>query len=101
MQRFSSSCGGVYSFGALRVCLCPETNGLSLEQADRMMEEVSPRNNAKWVPQSTYTEDLGMEKFLMVRINSMSKSGVSFEGVQVRRISTTVYEDTYRSYIFQ
>jgi hypothetical protein len=33
----------------------PETKGLSLEQVDRMMEEVSPRNIVKWVPHNTYT----------------------------------------------
>jgi hypothetical protein len=33
----------------------PETKGLSLEQVDRTMEEVSPRNIVKWVPHNTYT----------------------------------------------
>lgn len=32
----------------------PETKGLSLEQVDRMLEDVSPLNSAKWVPRSTY-----------------------------------------------
>ncbi|KAF1835653.1 general substrate transporter [Decorospora gaudefroyi] len=30
--------------------LVPETKGLSLEQVDRMLEETTPRNSAKWVP---------------------------------------------------
>jgi sugar porter (SP) family MFS transporter len=34
----------------------PETKGLSLEQVDRMLEETTPRNSAKWVPHSTYAE---------------------------------------------
>jgi hypothetical protein len=27
-----------------------------------MMEKVNPRHSAKWVPHSTYAEELGMEK---------------------------------------
>jgi len=34
--------------------LIPETKGLSLEQVDRMMEETTPRNSAKWVPHETF-----------------------------------------------
>lgn len=38
-----------------------ETKGLTLEQVDRMMEEVrSPRKSAGWRPHSTYAADLGM-----------------------------------------
>lgn len=38
----------------------PETKGLSLEQVDRMLEEVTPRQSAKWVPHSTYADaDIG------------------------------------------
>jgi len=37
-----------------------ETKGLSLEQVDRMMEETTPRNSAKWVPHSTYAADMGV-----------------------------------------
>jgi len=33
----------------------PETKGLSLEQVDRMLEETTPRNSAKWVPRDTYS----------------------------------------------
>ncbi|KAG9247857.1 general substrate transporter, partial [Calycina marina] len=39
-----------------------ETKGLSLEQVDRMMEEVTPRHSAKWVPHSTFAEDMGYSK---------------------------------------
>jgi MFS family permease len=34
----------------------PETKGLSLEQVDRMLEETTPRNSAKWVPHTTYAD---------------------------------------------
>jgi hypothetical protein len=40
--------------------LVPETKGLTLEQVDRMMEESSPRNSAKWVPHSTFAADMGL-----------------------------------------
>ncbi|KAK2749561.1 hypothetical protein FQN55_003261 [Onygenales sp. PD_40] len=40
--------------------LVPETKGLTLEQVDRMMEETTPRTSAKWVPTSTFTQDMGM-----------------------------------------
>ncbi len=40
--------------------LVPETKGLSLEQCDRMLEESSPRNSAKWVPHSTFASDMGL-----------------------------------------
>ncbi|MCJ1410144.1 hypothetical protein MMC19_004229 [Ptychographa xylographoides] len=40
--------------------LVPETKGLSLEQVDRMMEETNARNSAKWVPHSTFAEDMGL-----------------------------------------
>lgn len=45
----------VYSY-----LLIPETKGLSLEQVDRMLEETTPRNSAKWVPHSTFAADLGL-----------------------------------------
>ena len=40
----------------------PETKGLSLEQIDRMMEECTPRQSAKWVPHSTYAQQIAMDK---------------------------------------
>jgi len=42
--------------------LIPETKGLTLEQVDRMMEEVSPRKSSKWVPTTTYAQDMGYTK---------------------------------------
>lgn len=42
--------------------LIPETKGLSLEQVDRMLEETTPRNSAKWVPHSTFAADMGLTK---------------------------------------
>jgi MFS transporter, SP family, sugar:H+ symporter len=49
-------------------CLCllfayfcvPETKGLSLEQVDHMLEETNPRTSAKWVPHSTYAQEMGL-----------------------------------------
>jgi hypothetical protein len=40
-----------------------ETKGLTLEQVDRMMEEVAnPIKSAKWKPHSTYAAELGINK---------------------------------------
>jgi hypothetical protein len=39
--------------------MVPETKGLSLEQVDRMLEETSPRNSAKWVPHNTFAASHG------------------------------------------
>lgn len=42
--------------------LIPETKGLTLEQVDRMLEETTPRTSAKWVPHSTFADDMGFTK---------------------------------------
>ena len=34
--------------------------GLSLEQVDKMMEEVSPRKSGKWTPHSTFASEMGL-----------------------------------------
>ncbi|KAJ9136438.1 High-affinity glucose transporter SNF3 [Pleurostoma richardsiae] len=39
--------------------LVPEMKGLSLEQVDQMMEEVSPRRSASWVPTTTFAAQAG------------------------------------------
>jgi sugar porter (SP) family MFS transporter len=39
--------------------LVPEMKGLSLEQVDRMLEETTPRNSAKWVPNTTFAAVMG------------------------------------------
>ena len=49
------ACAFVYAY-----FLIPETKGLSLEQVDRMMEETTPRNSAKWVPHSTFAAEMGL-----------------------------------------
>ena len=41
--------------------LVPETRGLSLEQVDKMMEEVSARKSAAFRPHSTYAGHMGMK----------------------------------------
>lgn len=43
------TCAFVYAY-----FLIPETKGLSLEQVDKMMEETSPRQSAKWRPHQTF-----------------------------------------------
>jgi hypothetical protein len=40
--------------------LVPETKGLTLEQIDKMFEESTPRTSAKWVPHSTFAQEMGM-----------------------------------------
>ncbi len=40
--------------------LVPETKGLSLEQVDKMLEEVIPRHSRKWVPHTTFASDMGL-----------------------------------------
>ncbi|KAI9281698.1 putative glucose transporter rco-3 [Umbelopsis sp. AD052] len=54
-----------FMWGSLCLCcliyayfLVPETKGLTLEQVDRMMEEVSPRKSAAWKPTTTYANEL-------------------------------------------
>ncbi|CAO3673513.1 unnamed protein product [Umbelopsis ramanniana] len=54
-----------FMWGSLCFCcliyayfLVPETKGLTLEQVDRMMEEVSPRKSAGWKPTTTYASEL-------------------------------------------
>lgn len=45
--------------------LVPELKGLSLEQADMCMAEVSPRQSAKWTPSHTFAAEMdhvGAEK---------------------------------------
>ena len=53
------TCALVYSY-----FLVPETKGLSLEQVDKMMEEVSPRNSAKWRPHTTFANSQGGGDYL-------------------------------------
>lgn len=40
----------------------PETKGLSLEQVDKMMEECAPRQSSKWVPHSTFAQEVDTYK---------------------------------------
>ncbi|OCK76241.1 monosaccharide transporter [Lepidopterella palustris CBS 459.81] len=37
-----------------------ETKGLTLEQVDRMMEETTPRTSSKWVPTTTFAQEMGL-----------------------------------------
>jgi len=47
----------------------PEMKGLTLEQVDKMMEEVTPPKSAAWVPHTTFAEE-------MRRINAAKAAGV-------------------------
>jgi SP family sugar:H+ symporter-like MFS transporter len=56
-----------FIWGSLCACcfvyayfLVPETKGLTLEQVDRMFEEVSPRQSAKWKPTTTFAQEMGV-----------------------------------------
>jgi len=40
----------------------PETKGLSLEQVDKMLEEVPARKSAAWRPHGTFAEEMGMKE---------------------------------------
>ena len=37
------------------------SQGLSLEQVDKMMEETNPRTSAKWRPRETYATAAGLK----------------------------------------
>jgi hypothetical protein len=58
-----------FVWGTLCTCACiyayflvPETKGLSLEQVDKMLEEVTPRQSAGWRPTTTFANEMGMTK---------------------------------------
>lgn len=38
--------------------IVPEMKGLSLEQVDKMLEEVSPRKSPAWIPTTTFAEEM-------------------------------------------
>lgn len=40
----------------------PETRGLTLEQVDKMMEEVTARRSAAWKPHDNFTQLTGLRK---------------------------------------
>ncbi|KAM5383840.1 hypothetical protein ACJZ2D_001829 [Fusarium nematophilum] len=53
------TCAFVYSY-----FLVPETKGLSLEQVDKMMEETTPRQSAKWKPHTTFAQTMGAGDYI-------------------------------------
>ncbi|PHH86447.1 hypothetical protein CDD83_10248 [Cordyceps sp. RAO-2017] len=53
------TCAFIYAY-----FLIPETKGLSLEQVDKMMEETTPRNSAKWKPTSTFATTIGAGEYM-------------------------------------
>ena len=38
------------------------TQGLSLEQVDKMMEETTPRTSSKWKPTTTFASEMGLKE---------------------------------------
>ncbi|KAG6026786.1 hypothetical protein E4U41_001170 [Claviceps citrina] len=53
------TCAYIYAY-----FLIPETKGLSLEQVDKMMEETTPRNSAKWKPTTTFAQSSGAGAYI-------------------------------------
>lgn len=39
----------------------PETKGLTLEQVDQMMEQVSPPESSTWKPTETFVHEMGYQ----------------------------------------
>lgn len=64
--------------------LVPETKGLSLEQVDRMLEEVTPRKSRSWVPHSTFAAEMGMAE--------KNGRGDEMEGVEVEHTNVAPKE---------
>ncbi|KAF2143099.1 uncharacterized protein K452DRAFT_248872 [Aplosporella prunicola CBS 121167] len=70
------TCAFVYSY-----FLVPETKGLSLEQVDKMMEETTPRNSAKWRPHGTFAAEVGLapgEKIVTEVVQDIEHKGSAF-----------------------
>jgi SP family sugar:H+ symporter-like MFS transporter len=51
----------------------PETKGLSLEQVDKMMNEVPARKSAGWVPHDTFAQEMGKDSAAIHEIVHESK----------------------------
>ncbi|RVX73571.1 hypothetical protein B0A52_02459 [Exophiala mesophila] len=51
-----SGCAYVYTY-----VLVPETQGLTLEQIDMMLENTIPRRSTKWIPTTTFVEQRGID----------------------------------------
>ncbi|KAH8783982.1 general substrate transporter [Hyaloscypha finlandica] len=63
--------------------LVPETKGLSLEQVDRMLEEVSPRHSRSWVPHSTFAAEMGLVEKGIPLGGPTAKQGDSAEETEI------------------
>lgn len=65
--------------------LVPETKGLSLEQVDKMMEEVTPRNSRGWVPHSTFASEMGLVEKGIPAPGLGGKAGDSAEETEIEQ----------------
>ena len=61
--------------------LVPETKGLSLEQVDNMLEETTPRTSARWVPHSTFAEEMNLAE---------KRLSIPYAGQEVEHANTNV-----------
>lgn len=63
----------------------PETKGLTLEQVDRMLEESTPMNSAKWIPRETFAHEMGLtsEKGAAVQSQNVKPEGAASKRMEV------------------
>ncbi|KAG9665288.1 sugar transporter family protein, partial [Aureobasidium melanogenum] len=90
-----------FVWGTLCTCACiyayflvPETKGLSLEQVDKMIEEVTPRNSAGWKPTTTFANAMGMTKQAGVAIEEVHVDVEKRAGSQYQLLISVVLKDS-------
>jgi sugar porter (SP) family MFS transporter len=69
------TCAFVYTY-----FLVPETKGLTLEQVDKMFEETTPRNSAKWKPSQTFASTMANDKGVLEKgiVDDVERRGSAF-----------------------
>ena len=72
-------CCGITAFAYF---LVPEMKGLSLEQIDKMLEEVSPRKSVGWRPRATFAAEMGhVDKAGVMQIEDTNVASVEQKSV--------------------